>query len=151
MPMLALAQNDQPAENLPVNITADSLEIRQQAGLAQFQDNVVVTHGELTLKADTLEVYYVGGGVSQDELSGNIDRVQAEGNLKIVLADGEEITANQAMYRPGDKQLELTENVVLTRGGNTLSGSRLTYDLTAGLASLKADPSKGITATLVAE
>lgn len=105
----------------------------------------------MVLKADMLEVHYVGGGVKQDELSGNIDYVKANGNLEITLKDGEVVTAEEAIYKPTTKLLTLTNNVVLTRGGSSLRGSSLTYDLAGGVAKLKADVTQGVSATLRAE
>ena len=149
LPNLAQAAT-KPAQ-LPVDISADSLEIRQQTGIAQFQKNVVVTHGGMILKADMLEAHYVGSGVKQDELSGNIDYVQASGNLQINLKDGETVTADKATYKPASKLLILSDNVVLTRGGSSLRGSSLTYDLAGGIANLKSDLKQGVSATLRAE
>jgi lipopolysaccharide export system protein LptA len=131
-----------------VEVAADQLELRQKQGRAVFKQNVRVTHGELKLTADALEVYYKGG--KNGEMSGDIQRLVASGNVYAMLPKGETLTADNATYTPGEQTLKLTGNVALVRGENVLSGDALVYDLAEGTAALTASSSTRVKAKFVA-
>ncbi|MFP4269126.1 MAG: LptA/OstA family protein, partial [Alphaproteobacteria bacterium] len=82
-------------DSAPIEITADELEVRQSEGVATFKGDVDAVQGELTLSAQTLDVFYgdSGGdgdraedaddGVNGDQAMGEIRRVEAHGDVVV--------------------------------------------------------------------
>lgn len=116
--------------SLPVEITADGLELDQASGMAVFSGNVAVGQGTLRLAADRIEVFYAGEGGT-----GQVERMLASGN--VTLSNGAEAAeAKQATYLVADGVIEMEGDVLLTQGQNALSSQRLRIDLAAGTGSL---------------
>jgi lipopolysaccharide export system protein LptA len=116
----------------PIEITADSLEVRQAEGLAIFQGQVVAGQGTLRLTAQRLEVRYVeGGGDGAAEGSGDIDSLRAEGD--VFLTSGAETASGEwADYDVARGFVTMGGGVTLTQGDNAIRGERLSVDLNAG-------------------
>lgn len=117
---------------LPVEVTADSLRIEQQTGIAVFSGSVVVGQGDLRLSADEVKVTYAREG----EASGRIRRVLATGN--VTLTNGAEAAeAAKADYDIASGLVLMEGDVLLTQGPNALSGQKLRIDLTTGVAQME--------------
>jgi lipopolysaccharide export system protein LptA len=115
--------------SLPVEITADQLGLDQAAGAATFTGNVRVGQGDLRLAADEVQVFYVSGGDATG--TGTISELRAAGN--VTLSNGTEAAeAARAVYDVAGGIVEMEGDVLLTQGGNALSGERLRLDLNAG-------------------
>lgn len=115
--------------SLPVEITADRLEVVQETGAAVFTGGVVVGQGEMRLAAARLEVIYAQVGA--DGAPDGIERLLASGG--VTLSNGAEAAeAQQADYTIATGAIVMTGNVLLTQGTNAVSGERLTIDLTTG-------------------
>ncbi|MGB8624423.1 MAG: lipopolysaccharide transport periplasmic protein LptA [Paracoccaceae bacterium] len=135
LPVLAAGQGTevpfgglQQDSSLPVEVTADSLQVNQKDGTALFTGNVVVGQGEMRLSADKMQVDYSAGA---GDATGRISRIHATGN--VVLVNGAEAAEGQeAVYTIDDSSIVMTGNVILTQGQNALSGDRLVVDLTSG-------------------
>ncbi|WP_236626170.1 lipopolysaccharide transport periplasmic protein LptA [Actibacterium mucosum] len=126
----ALAQGAQVAfgglkqdASLPVEVTADSLEVNQADGSAVFTGNVLIGQGEMRLSADKVRVEY--------NTSGGIDKMHAMGKVLLV-SGGEAAEANEAVYTIETASIVMTGSVILTQGDNALSGQTLTVDLASG-------------------
>lgn len=70
----------------------------------------------------------LGGG-------GNIDRIEAEGNV-IITTPTEKITGNKAVYRASTNTAEITGKVKLVRGENVLEGERAEVNLTTNVSKM---------------
>ena len=113
--------------NAPIEIAADSLEVRQAENLAIFSGAVDAAQGTLRLTADKVTVNY-GGGEGEN---GRIDRLRAEG--KVFLSNGAETAAGQwADYDVAGGSVSMGGGVTLTQGDNAISGQTLSIDLNAG-------------------
>lgn len=123
----------QPAGDPPIEVEADVLEVRQNEGIATFSGNVDAVQGDRTLTADVLDVYY-GGGPDAAQ-TGKVERIVARGNV-VVTSPQEVATGDEGTYDLLSRTIELTGNVVLTREGNVLRGSRLEVDLETGVSRL---------------
>lgn len=111
----------------PIEIAADSLEVREEQKIAIFRGEVVAGQGSMRLTADELEVNYAdaGGG------SGEIQRLQARGS--VFLANGAETAKGEyADYDVAAGTIAMTGDVVLTQGGNVVRGASLRIDLNTG-------------------
>ncbi|MEM8730741.1 MAG: lipopolysaccharide transport periplasmic protein LptA [Pseudomonadota bacterium] len=112
--------------SLPVEVTADALDVNQADGTAVFTGNVVVGQGEMRLSATEVLVVY------KEDRSG-IDRLVATG--EVVLVNGPDAAeADKADYAIDSGQVVMTGDVLLTQGQNALSGEQLNVDLATGTA-----------------
>lgn len=130
-----VAQNLQHDSSLPIEITADSLEVLQEQQLATFFGNVDAIQGDLVLSADELRVHYdqatepagsaaAGGGRS-------IRRIEAVGNV-FVTSPRETAEGEFGVYDVAANLITLEGQVVLTQDDNVIKGERLEVDLTSG-------------------
>ncbi len=111
--------------SLPVEVTADTLSVNQTDGTAVFAGNVVVTQGDMRLSAERVEVVYG----SEDR--SRIERLHASG--QVTLASGKDAAeAADAVYTIDTGAVEMTGNVLLTQGANTIAGQKLVVDLASG-------------------
>ena len=138
------AQSLQHDTSLPIEITADSLEVLRNQQIATFTGNVDAVQGDLVLSADLLRVHY-----GDDEASapgpagaGPIQRIEAEGNVFLssprATAPGPRSSCrgpgsrNAGVYDVASNQLTMEGAVVLTRDDNVIRGQRLEIDLVSG-------------------
>ncbi|MEM9626400.1 MAG: lipopolysaccharide transport periplasmic protein LptA [Pseudomonadota bacterium] len=130
----ATGQSLEHDSSLPIEISADSLEVAQEEQVATFAGNVDAVQGDLVLSADKLEVHYEGksGGVGIAAGSGGaIRRIDAEG--RVIIASPEETAeGDQGTYDVLARTVTLEGKVVLTRGANVIRGERLEMDLASG-------------------
>ncbi|MEM7508469.1 MAG: lipopolysaccharide transport periplasmic protein LptA [Pseudomonadota bacterium] len=114
----------------PIEITADSLEVRQSEQLAIFSGNVVAGQGTLRLTANEVKVFYVQE--SSDADTGAISKLDATGN--VFLSNGAETAKGaRATYDVKRGMVEMSGNVILTQGDNAASGETLEIDLNTGV------------------
>ena len=115
--------------SLPVEITADALELDQAAGTAVFIGTVRVGQGELRMAADQIEVFYASEGGEAG--TGAVERMFATGN--VMLSNGTEAAESErATYEVAAGTIEMEGSVLLTQGRNALSSERLNIDLETG-------------------
>jgi len=113
---------------LPVEVTAESLDVNQADGSAEFIGNVLVGQGEMRLSANKVLVIY-------NQEAGGIDRLEASGD--VVLVNGPDAAeADRAEYTIDSGIIVMTGNVLLTQGQNALTSERMTVNLTTGTANM---------------
>lgn len=114
--------------SLPVEISADQLEVNQSDGTALYTGEVVIGQGEMRLAAPRVLVVY-------GEDAGRIRRLEATGGVTLV--SGEEAAeADRADYDIDAGTVEMTGNVLLTQGDNALTSERMVVDLDTGTAQM---------------
>lgn len=109
---------------LPVEVSADNLAVSQADGTAVFSGNVLIGQGEMRLSAGRVKVEYTSDGTGISRL------FASEGVTLINATDAAE--AREAIYTIDSGQVVMTGDVLLTQGGNALSGQKLVIDLKAG-------------------
>ncbi len=115
--------------SLPVEVTADMLNVAQAENTAEFVGNAKAIQGDMRLGADKVVVKY-----NQEQSA--IETVTATGN--VVFTNGTEVAeAQKAVYRLGSSNVVLTGNVLLLQGANAISGDSLTLDLTTNKGSMR--------------
>ncbi|MDF1620464.1 lipopolysaccharide transport periplasmic protein LptA [Pseudothioclava nitratireducens] len=109
----------------PVEVTADSLAVNQETGVATFSGNVLIGQGSMRLQAATVLVEYGQGDQSK------INRLLASGGVTLV-SEAEAAEAREAVYDVVKGTVVLTGDVLLTQGSNVMAGQKLSVDLRSG-------------------
>ncbi|MGV6810947.1 MAG: LptA/OstA family protein [Brevirhabdus sp.] len=109
--------------SLPVEVTADQLNVDQGDGTAVFTGNVLVGQGEMRLSAAKLRVEYGEGS--------EIEKLIASGGVTLVNG-AEAAEARDAVYTIKSGIVVMTGDVILTQGKSALSGAKLTVNLNSG-------------------
>ncbi|GAA5096607.1 hypothetical protein GCM10023260_05620 [Bartonella acomydis] len=134
----------------PVELYADSLEIRDEEGIALFRGDVSVVQGERLLRATKLIIYYdkthKGTDKAETETkalspawfgSTGVQKMEALGKVYIKIAT-QIATGDKGVFDGKSKIMRLTgKNVVLTDGDNVATGCALTADMKNGKAFLE--------------
>jgi lipopolysaccharide export system protein LptA len=140
LPSFAHAQGYQHDSSLPIEITADVLEVEQRDRIATFTGDVDAVQGELVLSADKLRVFYDSNdqaGEAAPGAAGSIRRIEAEGNV-FITSPQETAQGDSGVYDVADNLLTLEGSVVLTRDDNVIRGHHLEVDLSSGVSRMTA-------------
>ncbi|WP_406650613.1 LptA/OstA family protein [Aliisedimentitalea scapharcae] len=114
--------------SLPVEVTADNLDVNQGNGSAEFTGNVLVNQGVMKLSAARVLVIY-------NQEASSIQRLEATGD--VLLVNGPDAAeAERADYTIDSGVIEMSGNVLLTQGPNALTSDRMTVHLTDGTAQM---------------
>lgn len=114
--------------SLPVEVTADQLDVSQTDGSAEFRGNVVVGQGEMRLSAERVLVIYAEG-------QSRIQRMEAVGN--VILVNGPDAAeAQRADYSIDTGVIVMTGDVLLTQGQSAITSDKMTVNLTQGTAQM---------------
>lgn len=105
----------------PVNVSADHLEVDDQAQTLVFAGNAVATQDNVTIYADRLTVKYTG---EQRE----IEQVIAEGAVRIVQGTRVATGAKAILYHD-EERIVLTGSPKVTDGDNFVQGQEITIYL----------------------
>ncbi len=142
----------------PVQIEADSLEIRDKDQYALFSGNVVVRQGDSVMRSRELKVYYEGSmrpssdgakaqpaaskGAARNDPAQRIRRIEALGGI-IVTNEDQKAAGDKGVFDMPSNTATVTGNVVVSQGPNVLRGDRLVVDLRTGVAKLEAGGKSG--------
>jgi lipopolysaccharide export system protein LptA len=110
---------------LPVEVTADQLEVNQTDGTALFTGNVIVIQGDLRMASAAIRVEY-----AKDDRT-RIDRIHATGGVTLT-SPTEAAEGREAVYTVSSGEVVMTGDVLLTQGGSTIAGQKLIVDLSTG-------------------
>jgi lipopolysaccharide export system protein LptA len=134
----------------PVQITSNTLEVRDKEKRATFIGNVLVAQGDTTMKSNTLDVFYdqdaANARVAQPRPSGQqqIRRLEAKGGVVVTQRD-QTATGETGIFDMSSNTVTLIGNVVITQGPQVIRGERLTVDLTTSESRVEGG-SKGVQA-----
>jgi lipopolysaccharide export system protein LptA len=144
----------------PIQIESATLEVRDKEKIATFSGDVQVVQGDMTIKCQTLVVFYGGGrnGGSPTVASAtaggangshppaqrasvmpqgqqDIRRIEARGGVTVISKD-QNASGDLGVYDLKKKTITLTGNVVVSQGKNVLHGDRVVVDTVTGNAHL---------------
>ncbi len=112
--------------DLPVEVTAENLDVDQTDGTAVFTGNVLIGQGQMRLSAPRVLVVYL------EDRSG-IARLSATGGVTLV--SGEDAAeGREADYDVQSGMIEMSGDVLLVQGGTALTADRMSVDTVAGTA-----------------
>jgi lipopolysaccharide export system protein LptA len=105
----------------PIDVAADRLSADSARNIVTFEGNVVARQADVTLYADRIQA-----GYSRE--SGSIDRIEAEGNVRL-LQEGREARSERATFHNLEQRIVLSGGATLRQGQNTVKGETLTIFL----------------------
>lgn len=120
----------------PIQIEADSLEVRDRDNMAIFTGNVVVRQKDTVLRTLLLRVYYEpkqpgAAGSPAPTQSQQIRRYEAEG--KVLISQGDQtVSGETGWFDMPTSKAQINTNVVITQGKNVGTGRRIDVDLRTG-------------------
>lgn len=118
----------------PVQIEADSLEVRDRDNMAIFTGNVVVRQKDTVMRTKLLRVFYEpkqAGQAAAPTQSQQIRRYEAEG--KVLISQGDQtVSGETGWFDMPTSKAQINTNVVLTQGKNVGTGGRIDVNLTTG-------------------
>lgn len=120
-----------PNAALPVEATADNLQVNTEDNSAVFSGNAKVIQGVLDLQADQITVLF-------EEGARNIRLVKAAG--KVRFTNGQETAeAQNAQFDVASQIITFIGNVVLRQTQTVLTGNKLTYNITTSRSKMSGD------------
>ena len=134
--------------NQAIEITADTLEVRQSENVAVFEGSVEAIQGDMVLTADMLTVYY--REVEADDGNLGVSRIDAEGDV-VVSSPQETAKGKRGVYDVEEGRIDLAGGVVLNQGNNIVEGEALTMDLVSGVSRISGTGSSRVHGLFVPE
>ncbi len=132
----------------PIRITADKLVTDNAKRSAQFSGNVKAVQGDTVITADRLTIYYKSGGGSASASGGNIERLEADGRVRIEF-DNKVAVSNQAVYIIAERKLVLSgPGSKVVSGQDEISGSKITFFRDDGRVALEGDERNRVNAII---
>jgi len=137
---LALAQTAQntqnPDDNLPITITADTLVSKQTQGISIYTGHVIMTQGRTQVTGNKITLYHPNNQFQQAVALG-----QPAHFKRFLPQENKWVTghADQLNYNVQTKKVILTGHAYIQQGEhNTLSGHLITYDMVKKTLAAKA-------------
>jgi lipopolysaccharide export system protein LptA len=115
----AIGAEDGDRGNQPITIKSNQLYTDSKSSTAIFTGKVVAKQQDVTIFADKLVVYY-------PEQGGQVDRVEAFGNVRIV-QQNRLGTGEHAVYNNKEGKITLYDNPKVHQGNDVVSGKVITY------------------------
>jgi lipopolysaccharide export system protein LptA len=117
----------------PIDITSDKVETRSKENLVIFKGNVIARQKDMVIYADSVEV------VTNKDGKG-IERVIAEGNVKI--QQGLRVAnCQKAVFHNLDQKMFLTGDPKVSEGENIVLGDEIIFDIDKNRVEVKGGPS----------
>lgn len=122
------AKNTSSDDNLPIEVTANSLDAQDKKGISIYQGSVVITQGTTTIKGDKVTLHHPQRKISTAIVTGNPATFK-----RYIQDENGWITghADKITYSVSQKTLLLEGHAqVVQEGQNSISGPKIFYDLT---------------------
>ena len=124
---------DSVDKSQPIDITSDKVETRSKENLVIFKGNVIARQKDMVIYADSVEV------VTNQDGKG-IERVIAEGNVKI--QQGLRVAnCQKAVFHNLDQKMFLTGDPKVSEGENIVLGDEIIFDIDKNRVEVKGGPS----------
>ena len=123
--------------NQPIDITADTAEIRHSDRVVLFEGSVRAAQGVLTLESDRLTARF-------DEAGDRARRVEARGSV-VIRSARRSASGEWAVYDVAEKTVTMGGPVSFTQdNGDRLTADRLIVDLDTGLWQFEGTDAQGV-------
>ena len=116
----------------PIDITSDKVESYTKENLIVFKGNVTARQKDIVIYADSIEASIIENGKG-------IEKVVADGNVKV--QQGLRVAnCEKAIFYNVDKKVILTGNPSVWDGGNMISGEEIIFDIEQDRVDVKGGP-----------
>lgn len=119
----------------PIYIEADQMSSTEKKNEVLFSGNVDAKQGNLTIRSDTMTVYYQekgeNGQTGPIKAKQQIEKLICTGNVEITREDWLG-TADKMIYLAGQRQVVLNGNANAWQGQNKVSGEKIIYYMDEG-------------------
>ena len=113
-----------------IKVTADRLDINNEANSAEFSGNVQMIQKDWVILSDRLKIFY-SEALGGKDISSNheaVKKVIAEGNVTIT-SEGRVTTAEKAEYYTDTQVVVLTgKDATISSDNNSITGAKITLD-----------------------
>lgn len=116
---VAPAEDQKTKVKGPITITSESLTADNKAHTALFEGKVVAKTTEMTIYSDKMLVFYKEG-------SGDVTKIEATGNVRLV-KETRVITSQNATYYADEDKVVFTGDPRAMDGENVVTGAVMTY------------------------
>jgi lipopolysaccharide export system protein LptA len=103
----------------PIVITSEKLTADNQAHTTLFENSVVARTKDIVLYANSMLVH-------SDKNSGDVNRIDARGDVRLV-RDKRVVTSNEATYYAEGEKVIFTGSPKAVESGNVITGKKMTY------------------------
>jgi len=117
-------------KNAPVNIKSQAMQIDYGQGFAKYSGEVFVKQNSLTIKCDTMTIYYGDKGKSGSDSvlnAGAIKKIDFDNNV-LVSKDGKIAKGDFGVFNPKTQKIILRGNASLKDGKSYLKGETVVYN-----------------------
>lgn len=113
-------------DDLPVNVTSDSMLAKKESSTIEFKGNVVVTREESVIHADTITLFFTKESEKNEKKRQKLKKIIAIGNVKYFSKE-RKAYAGKAVYTIDNEVLILTKDTpkVITNE-NWVTGKKIT-------------------------
>ncbi len=154
-PLSGFSQN----KGQPIQITSQSLEVRDKDKMATFIGKVRAVQGETVLESAKLIVFYDGDQTGTDASArsgsggplaggGQIKRLEAKGGVIMTQKD-QVAVGEEGIYEMKANTVTLIGNVTVTQGKNVIQGHKVVVNLETGLYRVEPKEGGGTVSTVI--
>lgn len=142
----------------PIQVSANSAERDEKAGITTYTGNVEIKQGTLLIQADQVIIKtLISRKNSLEELKEIITTGQPSHFQQQIKTEGDLVDAAAVTihYRVSDKTVDLIDSAVLKQQGRVITGDKISYDISAQRVIAKGEensvsPPKRVTVTIPA-
>jgi lipopolysaccharide transport protein LptA len=138
----------------PIHITSDSVRSDQKARWVEFIGNVRAVQEGGIITSDSMKIFYKPGGDQSEKVATQaVEKMVAEGNVKIVFDNKTKTAmADQAVYTASDKVLILTGgNPTVESGRDVIRGKKITLFQAENRTLVEGDQKEQVEATFYSQ
>ena len=109
-----------------ITVQADSLRIDEGKKIVIFSGKVNADTGEFVIRCEKLTIFYSGveKGKGKDKKI-KIEKITADGSVRIKKKDGTIATGERAYYEPGKGMIVIEGHPTLKRGDDRVEGAKI--------------------------
>jgi lipopolysaccharide export system protein LptA len=139
-----------------IKIASDRLDAYDDRNLILFTGNVVVTKENIIINSDKIYLYYSkreeGKEASSTGMmgSGEIDRIEAEGNVRVERED-RVVTGDSAIFYNGEQKIIIRGNAEMKEGENVVRGDMITFFLNENRGIVESSENGRVRATIYSD
>jgi lipopolysaccharide export system protein LptA len=134
-----------------IHITSDRLFVDSDAKYAKFTGSVRLTQGDMVITADLLKVFFndnIDGMGTVSTGRDSIKKITASGNVRINMDDGVAVTEQAEFISETGTVILSGENSKVTRGNNSISGTKITLYRKDGRVTVEGGSNKRVEAVI---